>query len=66
MKIVDKPKGDLVKVQYELEKEIVDCIAAMEAHTKMSATTLVGTALKRYISQHKDYLPEDYSKKSNG
>lgn len=55
----NKPKGQLVKAEFELEKTIVDQLKAMESHTKISQSELVTTALKRFISQHKDYFPED-------
>lgn len=63
MKTTDKPQGPLVKFECEVEAEIAKAIKAMEAHTKMPLATLVNTALKRFVSQHKDYLPEDYEKK---
>ena len=63
MKVIQQPKGPLVKVQYEIEKDVVECIQAMEKHTKINASLLVGQALRRYITHHKDYLPDDYEKK---
>jgi hypothetical protein len=62
MKHKEMPKGPLVKAEYEIEKDVADIIKAMEKHTKIPAATLVTTALKRFISAHKDYLPEDYGK----
>ncbi|MGE4232200.1 MAG: hypothetical protein AB7F43_02625 [Bacteriovoracia bacterium] len=56
-------KANYVKTNIELEKELVEKLEVMESHTKISKGELVSTALKRFISQHKDYFPEDYSDK---
>lgn len=63
MRTIQQPKGPLVKIQYEIEKDTAECIQAMEKHTKISASLLVDQALKRFITHHKDYLPDDYEKK---
>lgn len=63
MKTVTPAKGQVVKASFDLEKEVVDCITEMEKFTKIPSSTLVLTALKRFISAHKDYLPEDYGKR---
>ncbi len=63
MKIVTPAKGQIVNASFELEKDVVDCITEMEKFTKIPLSTLVSTALKRFISAHKDYLPEDYGKR---
>ncbi len=63
MKTADAPKSQIVKAQYDLEKDIVDCITEMEKFTKIPSSTLVTTAIKRFISAHKDYLPENYGKR---
>ena len=62
MKHKEMPKGPLVRAEYEIEKEVAEVIKAMEKHTKIPAATLVTTALKRFISAHKDYLPDDYGR----
>ncbi len=46
------------KLQVEIEKEIVETLAAMEKHTKLTVSELTNTALKRFITQHSDFLPK--------
>lgn len=53
-----KPKVTTVRVELELEKQVADQLQQMEDHTKMSKGELATIALKRFISQHKDYFPE--------
>lgn len=48
------------KLEVEIEKKIIEQLQVMEDFTKLSKADLVTTALKRFISQHKDYFPEDY------
>jgi metal-responsive CopG/Arc/MetJ family transcriptional regulator len=55
-----KLKGQTVKVEIEIEKEVAEVIKAMEDHSKFSRSEITNTALKRYISQHKDFLPANY------
>ena len=52
-----KLKGALLKLEVEIEKEIVEKILEMEKHAKLSRSELANTALKRFISAHKDFLP---------
>lgn len=52
-----KIKGSVEKLQIEIEKEVVETLKKMEAHTKLTASEIANTALKRFISQHKDFLP---------
>ena len=59
-----KQSAPTVKVELEIEKAIAEQLNAMEAFTKIPKTDLVSTALKRFISQHKDYFPEDYKANS--
>lgn len=53
-----KQKGPCAKIELELEKTLIEQLHIMESHTKISKEDLVTTALKRFISQHKDYFPE--------
>ena len=53
-----KPKVETVKIELDLEKSVVEQLKAMEDFTKISKSEHVCIALKRYISQHKDYFPE--------
>jgi len=52
-----KLKGELKKLDVEVEKETAEKILEMEKHTKLSRSELANTALKRFISAHKDFLP---------
>lgn len=52
-----KIKTATTKLEVEVEKEIAERIHAMEKYTKISASELANTALKRFISSHKDFLP---------
>jgi hypothetical protein len=60
MKSDYKLKGQTVKVEIELEREVAEVIKAMEDHVKFSSSEISNTALKRFISQHKDFLPANY------
>lgn len=59
---ITKPKDWF---QAEIEKEVIETLQAMESHTKLSISELANTALKRFISAHKDFLPPDHFKKKN-
>jgi hypothetical protein len=52
-----KLKGPLSKVDVEIEKDVAERLAAMEKFSKFTRAELVNTALKRFISSHKDFLP---------
>lgn len=52
--------GPTASFTIELEKKIIEQLQVMESYTKISQEELIATALKRFISQHKDYFPEDY------
>lgn len=57
------PKGEkapvvpTIKVELELELDVKNKLTTMESHTKISRSELTNIALKRFISQHKDYFP---------
>lgn len=51
--------GKTTRIQIEVEKEVAEKLLAMEKHTKLSQSELANTALKRFISSHKDFLPPD-------
>jgi hypothetical protein len=55
-----KLKGPTVKVELELEKHVAETLKAMEDFSKFKQSEIANTAMKRYISQHKDFLPSDY------
>lgn len=52
-----KLKGTTAKMEFELEKDVAEKIASMEKYSKLSCSELANTALKRFISHHKDFLP---------
>jgi len=51
--------------QFEIEKEVIEVLHAMESHTKLSVSEIANTALKRFISAHKDFLPPDHFRKKS-
>ena len=57
-----KLQGATEKVEVQVEKQVAEILRAMADHSKFSASELVNTALKRFISQHKDFLPAHYGK----
>jgi hypothetical protein len=52
-----KLKGPTQKVEVEIECEVAEKLTTMEKHSKLSRSELTNTALKRFISHHKDFLP---------
>lgn len=50
-------KGDTVKIEYTLERDVTEIIKKMAEYTKLSEAELVNTAVKRFISTHSDFLP---------
>jgi len=49
--------GAVTRIDIQVEQQVADRLAAMEKHTKIGKSELVNTALKRFISQHKDFMP---------
>jgi metal-responsive CopG/Arc/MetJ family transcriptional regulator len=58
-----KLNGNTVKIEIEVEKDIAEKLEKMEAHSKLSRSELTNTALKRFISAHKDFLPPSTEKR---
>ena len=52
-----KIDGPTAKIEIEIEQDVIRLIRAMEAHKKFSFSEITNTALKRFISQHSDFLP---------
>ena len=52
-----------VKVEFEIEDEVVETLKAMEKYSKHSVSELANTAIRRFISAHKDFLPGDQQKR---
>ena len=53
-----KLQGSLMKLEIEIEKEVAEKLLEMEKHAKLTRSELTNTALKRFISQHSDFLPK--------
>ena len=51
-------KGESVKAQFDLEKDVVEILKKMSEYTKFSESEIVNTAVKRFISTHSDFLPK--------
>ena len=49
--------GPTAKISAEVEQGIFEAISAMAEHTGFSVAELTNTALKRFVSGHKDFLP---------
>lgn len=52
-----KIQGPTAPLKVDVEATIVEKLKQMSQHTKLSVDELTSTALKRFISQHKDFLP---------
>lgn len=52
-----KIKGPVKKLEIEVEQVIAEKLMAMEGYSKFTISELTNTALKRFISSHKDFLP---------
>lgn len=52
-----KIQGPTAKLSVEVEKELVELLGKMSGHTKHSVAELANTALKAFVSRHRDFLP---------
>jgi len=59
-----KMQGKLVKISIEVEEQVAHTLADMEKHSKLTQSELGNTALKRFITHHKDFLPPGYKPKA--
>ena len=57
-----KLKGSIHKIEIEIESEIIEILTKMERYAKLTRSEIVNTALKRFISSHKDFLPTQKDK----
>ena len=57
-----KVMGNTGKLTTEVENDILEKIHAMSEYTKLSISEITNTALKRFVSGHKDFLPPSASK----
>lgn len=58
-----KLNGATKKIEIEIETEVAEKLSKMEKHIKLSASEIANTALKRFISHHKDFLPADLAQR---
>ena len=52
-----KLKGPTKKIEIEVEAKVAETLVKMESYIKLSTSEIANTALKRFISGHKDFLP---------
>ncbi|HUP57553.1 MAG TPA: hypothetical protein VM598_08890 [Bdellovibrionota bacterium] len=55
-------KGARVKLEIEVEAAVAEALTAMEKYSKLSRSEITNTALKRFITSHKDFLPPEGAK----
>jgi hypothetical protein len=58
-----KLKGSTTKIEVEVEIDVAEKLAKMAKHVKLSPAEIANTALKRFISHHKDFLPVEPAQK---
>jgi hypothetical protein len=52
-----KVTGSTDKLSAEVEAEILHTLRMMSEYTNLSISEITNTALKRFVSGHKDFLP---------
>lgn len=52
-----KVAGTTSTISVEIEKEVADKLKRMSEYKKLTESDIANTALKRFISTHKDFLP---------
>lgn len=57
-----KLQGATSKWAVEIEKEVAETLLIMEKHSQLTCSELTNTALKRFITTHKDFLPASEKK----
>ena len=61
-----KLNGKTVRLDgVEIEAQIEGTLPEMEGYSKLTRSELVNTALKRFISHHKDFLPPEHRSSPN-
>ena len=51
------------KLEVEVEKKVIDRLILMEGYSKLTRSEITNVALKRFISQHKDFMPPEEAKR---
>jgi hypothetical protein len=59
MKVDYKIKEETAKLEVQIEKGVLERLLKMEKYSKHTASELTNTALKRFISQHNDFMPPE-------
>lgn len=49
--------GPVTKIEVEVEERVAESLEKMAKYSKLTRSELTNTALKRFISAHKDFLP---------
>lgn len=57
-----KVTGATSKITLEVEKDVAEKLKAMSEYRKVTESDIANTALKRFISTHKDFLPPNQTK----
>ncbi len=52
-----KMKGATKKIEIEVEVSVIEKLLVMEEFSHLTKSEIANTALKRFISAHKDFLP---------
>lgn len=55
-----KLQGKLVQLNLQVEEHVAQILSEMEKHSKHTSSELANTALKRFITHHKDFLPPGF------
>lgn len=63
MKSDYKIEGKTTKIELQLEDDVVEVLQVMAKYSKFTTSEIANTAVKRFISQHKDFLPPDSREK---
>jgi hypothetical protein len=61
MKSDYKMQGKLAQVTVQVEEHVAKALADMEKHSRFSVSEITNTALKRFITHHRDFLPANYA-----
>ena len=56
LKGMGKPEGPTEEVKWKIEKKVVDQLDTMHSNCDHTVEELVLMAIKKFISQHKDWL----------
>ena len=54
-----KMKAPFQKLEIEFEQSVAEALLEMEGYCKINKNELANTALKRFITAHKDFLPPE-------